>query len=90
MEKLKNFVMSQFSRSCHCSSYISRYICLYLFVAWVNLKNIFDSDIFIENIAIFANTFFKYKILVIDYAGSLFECAVFCAHGLLKSTHGKY
>ncbi len=25
-----------------------------------------------------------------DYAGSCNECAVFCAHGLLKSTHGKY
>ncbi len=59
-------------------------------MAWVNLKNIFYSDIFIENIAIFANTFFKYKILVMDYAGSCNECAVFCAHGLLKSTHGKY
>ncbi len=61
-----------------------------IYVAWVNLKNIFDSDIFIENIAIFANTFFKYEILVMDYAGRFNECAVFCAHGLLKSTHGKY
>ncbi len=25
-----------------------------------------------------------------DYAWSCNECAVFCAHGLLKSTHGKY
>ncbi len=49
----------------------------------------FDSDFFIENIAILAKTFFKYKILVMDYAGSCNECAVFCAQGLLKSTHGK-
>ncbi len=59
-------------------------------MTWVDLKSIFDSDIFIENMAIFANTFFEYKILVMDYAGSCNECAVFCAHGLLKSTHGKY
>ncbi len=60
-------------------------------MAWVNLKNIFDSESFIENIAILAKTFFKYKNLVMDYAGSCNECAVFCeftAHGLLKSTHG--
>ncbi len=38
----------------------------------------------------FSNTCFKYKILVMDYAGSCNECAVFCAHGLLKSTLGKY
>ncbi len=54
-------------------------------MAWVNLNNIFDSDIFIENIAIFVNTvFFKYKILVMDYAGICNECVVFYAHVLLK------
>ncbi len=58
-------------------------------MAWDNLKIIFYSDIFIENIAIFAKGFFKYKILVMDYASSCNEYAVFCAHGLLKSTHGK-
>ncbi len=29
-------------------------------MAWDNLKNIFDPDIFIESIAIFAKTFFKF------------------------------
>ncbi len=50
----------------------------------------FDWDIILENIALFAKQIFKYKILVMDYAGSCIECAVFGAHGLLKSTHGKY
>ncbi len=58
-------------------------------MAWVNLKKIFDSDIFLGNISILAKTFSKYKILVMYYARSYNECAVFCAHGLLKSTHGK-
>ncbi len=31
-------------------------------------KKSFDWDIILENIALFANTFFKYKILVMDYA----------------------
>ncbi len=61
-------------------------------MAWVNLKNVFDSDIYIENVASFAKTFFKHKNLIMDYAVGCNECAVFCeftAHGLLKSTHGK-
>ncbi len=36
-------------------------ICLYVFVAWVNLKYIFDSDILIENIVIFAKRFLNTK-----------------------------
>ncbi len=61
-----------------------------IFGPWINQKKSFDWDIILENIAFFANTFFKYKILVMDYAESCNECAVFCFHGLLKSTHGKY
>ncbi len=59
-------------------------MCLYIFGAWINPKNSFDWDFILENIALFANTFFKYKILVMDYAGSNNECAVFCAHGLFE------
>ncbi len=61
-----------------------------IFGAWINEKKSFDWDIILEKIALFSNAFFKYKILVMDYAGSCNECAVFYAHGLLKSTHGKY
>ncbi len=59
-------------------------MCLDIFVAWTNQKNSFDWDIILENIALFANTFFKYKILVMEYAGSCNECAVFCAHGFVE------
>ncbi len=67
-------------------------ICLDMFGAWINTKKSFDWDIILENIAFFAkNGFLKQKLfLVMDYAGSSNECAVFCAHGLLKSTYGKY
>ncbi len=65
-------------------------MCLDIFGAWINQKISFDWDIILENITLFANTFFKYKILVMDYAEGCNECAVFCAHGLLKLTHGKY
>ncbi len=65
-------------------------MCLDIFGAWINKKKSFDWDIILENIALFAKTCFKYKIFVMDYAGSCNECAVFCAQGLLKSTHGKY
>ncbi len=64
--------------------------------AWIYLglgltkTNLLIWDIILENIELFANTFFKYQMLVMDYAGSCNECAVFCAHGWLKSTHGKY
>ncbi len=64
-------------------------MCLDIFGAWINQNKSFDWDNMLENIALFPNTFFKYKILVMDYTGSCNECAVFCAHGLLKSTHGK-
>ncbi len=66
-------------------------ICFQVFVAWVNLKNIFDSDNFIENKKICKKRF-KHKNLVMDYVVSCNECAVFCeftAHWLLKLTHGK-
>ncbi len=66
-------------------------MCLDIFGAWINPKQSFDWDIILENIALFANAFlFKYKILGMDYAWNCNECAVFCVHGLLKSTHGKY
>ncbi len=64
-------------------------MCLDIFGAWIIKKKSFDWDINLENIALFANTFFKYKILVMGYAGSCNEYAVFCAHGRI-STHGKY
>ncbi len=63
-------------------------MCLDIFAAWINQKKSFDLGHILENIALFANTFFKYKILVMDYAGSCNESAIFCAHGMLKSTHG--
>ncbi len=56
-------------------------MCLDIFGTWINQKKSFDWDIILENIALFANTFFKYKILVMNYAASCNECAVFCAHG---------
>ncbi len=65
-------------------------MCFDIFGAWINPKKSFDWDIILENIALFANTFFKYKFLVIDYVGSSNECAMFYAHGMLKSTDGKY
>ncbi len=63
-------------------------MCFDIFGAWINQNKSFYWDIILENIALFANTFLKYKIMVMDYAWSCNECAVFCAHGLLKSTHG--
>ncbi len=69
-------------------------MCLDIFGAWINPKKSFDWDIILENISFFANTFFKYKILVMDYAGSCNECAVFCSWfveintwQVLKCTH---
>ncbi len=81
--------MSCFSRSLNCSSSISRYVFGYTWGLDLPKKS-FDWDIILEHIALFANTFFKYKFLVMDYVGSSNECAVFCAHGLLKSTHSNY
>ncbi len=61
-------------------------MCLDVFGAWINRNKSFDWDINLENSIICKYSFFKYKILVMDYAWSCNECA----HGLLKSTHGKY
>ncbi len=60
-------------------------MCLDIFGAWINQKQSFDWNIILENMALLAITFFKYKILVMDYAGRCNECVVLCAHGLLKS-----
>ncbi len=83
--------MIQNKKTLSWANFLEAVIVAPIFVAWVNLKNIYDTDIFIENRAIFANTFLKYKILVMDYAGSCNECTVFCNQGLLKlTTHGKH
>ncbi len=89
--KIKNnFIVSYFSRNLNYIAPLFLDMCLDIFGAWINPKKSFDWYIILENIALFANTFFKYEIFVMDYACSVNECAVFCAHGWLKSTHGKY
>ncbi len=59
-------------------------MCLVIYGSWINQKKSYDWDIILENIALFANTFFKYKFLVMDYVGSSNECAVFCVHGFVE------
>ncbi len=54
-------------------------MCLDICGAWINQKKSFDWDIILENIALFAPTFLKYKFLVMDYAGSSNECAALCS-----------
>ncbi len=66
-------------------------MCLGIFGAWINQKKSFDWDIILENITLFANTvFLNTKSWSWIMLGVVNECTVFCAHGLLKSTHGKY